>query len=191
MGGRLSGGRVLAHLDQRAVAALHHHSVDREGPVLDVVVVEAPVERLRVRVSDVNPAVDVVVEVGMVDAVDRPDDLQVLGQDARNLGTEGVVDVPKLGVPQNQGVFHVRSHVVDPFPEVDAVESLAVGLVVLEAHERQGPDVDLAPLAVGLQHRHLQIHLARPRGFEAIAVAVVLAGNVAREGIQIVGPPEP
>ena len=51
----------------------------------------------------------------------------------------------------------VGADAVDAFAEVEAVQAVAVGLVVLEADERQRADVDLLRAAVGLLDREGQV----------------------------------
>src|SRR4051794_1511022 len=83
----------------------------------------------------------------------------------------------------------VRADAGNALSEVDAVD-LAVSLIPLKADKWQGADVDALAAAVRLQHRQPEIQSLGGRGLEAIAVAVALRGDVAREGVPAVRPPE-
>ena len=87
-------------------------------------------------------------------------------------------------------MLRVRADAVDALAEVEAIQPVAVGLVVVEADERQRANVDLFPRAVGLHDRQGRVELTGLGRLEAEAVVVVLTGDVAREGVQAVGPPE-
>src|SRR5262245_13595440 len=97
--------------------------------------------------------------------------------------------LPKLRVADHERMSAVRANALDPCPQVEAVAAVAVRLVVLEADERQGADIDLLAAAVGLLHR--EGDCGGPTddgcGVEAIAVVVVLAGDVACERVEAVG----
>ncbi len=103
---------------------------------------------------------------------------------------EGVMDAPELHAADDERMPRVRPDAVDALAEVEAVQPLAVRLVVLEADERQRANVDRLALAVRLHDRQRELEGAGLRGLEAEAVAVVFAGDVAREGVEAVGPPE-
>src|ERR1051325_3539715 len=74
--------------------------------------------------------------------------------------------------------------------EVEAVPALAVRLVPLEADERQRADVRLLAASIWLHHRQLWIEVRRLRRLEKVAVLVAVAGDVAREAVEAVRPPE-
>ena len=73
--------------------------------------------------------------------------------------------------------------------QTDPVQ-LVVGLVVLETDERQGAQVNRCGSAVGLQERSGQVEAPGWDGLEQEAPAVTLGGDIARECVQTVGPPE-
>src|SRR5262245_45471050 len=85
---------------------------------------------------------------------------------------------------------NVRADAIDAFTEVEAIQALAMRLVVLEAHKRKRANIDLPNGAVGLPDRQGQLEGAGLRCLEAEAVAVVFAGHVAGEGVQAVRPPK-
>jgi len=99
--------------------------------------------------------------------------------------------VPDLRIAHHERVFRVGADAVDTLAQVDPVQSVGVGLVVLEAHERQRADVGGLARAVGLHDRKGRLERTAGRRLEAVAVAVVFAADVAREGVEAVGPPEP
>src|SRR5262249_50759258 len=74
--------------------------------------------------------------------------------------------------------------------QVEGVAPLAVGLVVLEAEERQRADVHLLAAAVGLLHEQRRVEAGGLRRLEEVAVLVPLASPVARKRVEAVGPPE-
>src|SRR5207247_3197072 len=94
-------------------------------------------------------------------------------------------DLRMASVAADAGVF------VGFIAEIDGVEAVAVGFVGFEADERKRADIDRAQLAIGHAEARFGVEgmgLAAELEFEA--VAVVLAGDVAGEGVAAVGPPE-
>src|ERR1700722_10680372 len=87
-------------------------------------------------------------------------------------------------------MLRVRADTVDALAEIEAVQALVVRFVVVEADEWQRSDIRLLQFAVRLLDGKGQLQAARRRGLIAVDVAVVLAGDVAREGVASVGPPE-
>src|SRR5262249_1975348 len=132
-----------------------------------------------VRLADVQVMVDMAIIVWVVDAIRRPVDSHVLHQERRRLRAKGVVDLPYLHITDHERVFLVRADAVDALAEVETIEAVAVGLVVLEADERQRANVDRLAAAIGLLDGKRQAEPAGARGLEAVAVALVFAGNVA------------
>src|SRR5262249_29762226 len=74
--------------------------------------------------------------------------------------------------------------------QVERMPPLAMGFVVLEAHERQSADIHFLSPAVRLQHWQDRVEVGGLGGFEKVTVFVALASDVARKGVLAVGPPE-
>ena len=70
-----------------------------------------------------------------------------------DLRPERVVQFPDLGAANHERMPLVGADAVDAFADVDAVEPVAVGFVVLEADERQRANVDGLLGAVRLHDR--------------------------------------
>src|SRR5262249_53985994 len=157
---------------------------------LNADVVVAAVERLLIRLADEQIAVDMAVVVGGVDAVGGTVGAQVLDEDTRRLRAGSVMNLPYLHVLDDEWVSLVPSDSGDALAEVETVQAIAMGLVVLEADERQGADVRGPARAIGLLDRQCEVEGAAARCLKTVAVAVVLAGDVVRESVQAVGPPE-
>src|SRR5438874_2631974 len=111
----------------------------------------------------------------MIDAVNRVIDEQVFDQQGRRLRAKGVVNLPDLRAPHDQGMPLIGANAVDALAEIDAVEPVTVRLVVLEADERQSANIDRLARAVGLADRQRQVEPATARRLETISVAIVLA----------------
>ena len=143
--------------------------------------------------ADGHVAVDVVVVVRVIDAVGRLVDAS---------GSRPAATAPAGGSRSaTSQIFRLRTTNgccasgptrLTPSPRLTPYRpSLRVDLVVLEADERQRADVDRLPAcrrAAGPAESSLSA-LDRRR-LEAEAVLAVLAGDVAGEGVEAVGPPE-
>src|SRR5262249_48969063 len=96
-----------------------------------------------------------------------------------------------LEIANDERMLGVGSDAIHPFAEVDAVEAdVAVDLVVVEADERDRADVDLPEAAVRLLDAQVRVEAAPLGRLEAEAVLAALGGDIAREGVPAVGPPE-
>src|SRR5262249_14537040 len=131
------------------------------------------------------------------DAIFRVVDLEAVEQDTGRDGMDGPVDVPRPQVADDERMFLVRPDAIDvgraerhAAAEVEAVATLTMRLVVLEADEGQFADVDLLALTVGLQDRQDGVEVLRLWRLEEVAVLVALGGDVAGEAVEGVGPPE-
>src|SRR5262249_10527518 len=91
--------------------------------------------------------------------------------------------------PAAAGPAAARRGAGPPLPRVTA-RGRPVRLVVLEANEGQGPDIDPARCAIRLTHRQAQIKPARGRRLEAEAVLLAIAGDIPGEDVETVRPPE-
>ena len=131
-----------------------------------------------------------VVVVGVVHAVVAAPDLHAVHVDRRRLDAEAVVHLPDPHVANHERVQSIRAEAVDAFAEVEPVAAVAAGFVVVEADEGQRADVHILERAVWLHDRQRRLEVAAGGRLEAVAVAVVLAGAVAREGVERIGPPE-
>src|SRR5262249_27818028 len=116
----------------------------------------------------------------MVDAVLGSPNLHVVDQERGDLRPKGVVRHPKLREPNDDRVANGRADAVDAFAEVEAVKALAVGFVVIKTHERKRANIDLPSRTVRLLDRQRQFERAGLRRLEAEAVAIILAGYIAR-----------
>ena len=74
--------------------------------------------------------------------------------------------------------------------EIETVKPLTVRFVVLETEEGNVPHVADFARAVRQAHAEVRAEIAALGDFVAVAVFVVFAGDVARESIAPVGPPE-
>src|SRR6516165_9408107 len=146
--------------------------------------------RLVRRLTDRDMAIDVTVVVREIDTVATFVDMEVLQQHAWRLQANGVVRRPDSGVADDEWMPLIGPDTINPFAEIEAVQPVAVAFVVLESDEGQSADVDLPPDAIPLQHAHRQVDAAGRRRLEAVAVSFVLAGDVAGECVEAVGPPE-
>src|SRR5262249_42167020 len=134
--------------------------------------------------------VNVVVVIGVVNAVVGSVQRQSFYEQRRYLRPEPVVRVPDLQVADDEGVLRVRADAIDAFTEIDAVETRrAVHFVVIEADERQRADIDRLAATIRLLDREDELLRAAGGGLIAEAVVTALGGDVAGERVEAVRPP--
>ena len=84
----------------------------------------------------------------------------------------------------------VRSNPLDTLADVDTVAEIAVALVVLEANERQGTNVQPPNTPVVLLNGQGGVKGTRLAHFEVVAVPFIAAADVASKRVEAVSPPE-
>jgi len=90
------------------------------------------------------------VVVGVVDAERGVLHAQAVEQEEANVGPDRIMRGPCAQLADDKGMFAVAMHgTVLPVTEAELKEALAVGFIVLEAHERQCADITFGDFAIG------------------------------------------
>src|SRR5262245_34824661 len=85
----------------------------------------------------------------------------------------------------------IASHrTMELIAESEGKESFAMRFVFLEAEERKGSHIAIGRLSVGPAQRTQRIEFVSLGDMEMVAVAVVFAGDIARQAVSTIGPPE-
>src|SRR5262249_37137432 len=107
------------------------------------------------------------------------------------------VHVPRAIVPDHKGMLFIGTDAIDvrlaernAAPEVERVPPLTVRLIVLEADKWKRAHVHFFLAAVGLQHWQDRVEVVGLGHLEKVTVLVALTGDVARESVQTIRPPE-
>ena len=106
------------------------------------------------------------------------------------------VDVPAAEIPHHERMPLIRPDACHTLAkrhsaaQVEGMPALAMGFVVFKANERQRANVHLAELAVRLLDFQQRIEVGRLHRLEEVPVLIAVAGHIAGEGIEGIGPPE-
>ena len=192
---RRAGRVVVADLDQRHLSPEWMPANVRPSTVEDAVlhaeVVVAAVERLGVRLADEHVAVNVVVVVGVIDAVGRPVDAHVLDQHARHLRAEGVMHRPRSSVLRMMNGWRVSGPTRStPSPRLTPYRPSQWASL---SSKRTNGNVRMSTaLAVpsGCWIGNVSLKATASAWPRSGSRSGRSRGDVAREGVQAVGPPE-